>query len=243
MNAPRVKDLPIGVDLRATLGKNIDVFIRFIDTYIGFFNKFIGFLRRQQCLRFERSNLIKYTKKMRFIANSLASFKIKLEENNLHNVNNINQTISLVGSQYLKYMEILDLLCYYLTQPLKNEIMSKLLNQNYILKQECINIFEDTNNHMLKFVQWFMESLNIDSAFYKDEVIQFSKKWAEEDGVDLESTANIFLQDIIEIEDENEYNELLLQWTDILEVKIAVLESNFDFAANDIGANVMTKKR
>ncbi|CCH62725.1 hypothetical protein TBLA_0I00670 [Henningerozyma blattae CBS 6284] len=230
-------------NLQSSLSDNVRVFVHYIDCYVGFLNKYIGLLRRQQCLRFERSVVIKFVKKMRFVSNSLVEFRTKLDTNQLDESIDSEQLIVLIGSQYLKFIEILDLLTYYLTQPLSNETIIKTLNSNYIIPPECVTVFEDTNNHILKFIQWFLESININDSFLKSEVIQFALKWAREDEVDLEFTKNMFLQEIIQVDDIEEYEELLIDWTNILVEKVSSLRESFESTMVVLTDNIIPIKQ
>lgn len=203
------------------------VFSKYLSCYIHTLNKFIGFLRKVSSLRFERTALIKYVKKLRFINDSLTAYNFDAEFSDPYNTH-LDEAVKPLASFLLKSIELLDLLNYFLTQPLQKEIISKTLNNELTLSEECIVAVEDTYNHFVKFAQWMIESLQIENTFFQIEVVQFTRKCAIEDGIDLENTDNIFLQEVVPVADTEEYEVIAEEWAHILDDKTLNLEAKFN---------------
>ncbi|QLG72591.1 hypothetical protein HG535_0D02990 [Zygotorulaspora mrakii] len=202
------------------------VFAKYISDYIRFLNKFIGHLRKVATLRFERTTLIKYVKKLRFLHDTLTSYDV-YSDINIDGETALANEILPMASFYLKIVELLDMLNFYLTQSLQKEIISKTLNNDLTLPEESISTIEDCYNHFVKFAEWMIESLDIGTPFLQIEVIQFAKKCAIEDNVDLESTNDIFLQEVAPVEDSEEYDNLSKEWSLLLEEKTLALDIHF----------------
>lgn len=203
------------------------MFSRYMSNYVHFLNKFIGHLRRVSSLRFERTTLIKFVKKMRFLNESLISYDtttgiIDPSDGDFKKAN------LPLASFCLKCLELLDILNFYLTQPLQKEIISKTLNSDLALSEDCIAGIEDTYNHFVKFAQWSIESLGIDDPLMHIEVVQFARKCAIEDNVDLDETGDIFLQEVETVSDGEELAQLSGEWVSVLEEKLDTLEAYYD---------------
>lgn len=215
-------------DVLKILQQHIDVFSKYLSCYIHALNKFIGFLRKVSSLRFERTVLIKYVKKLRFINDSLTGYNFADEHVLVQQQGRLHDAVKPLASFLLKSIELLDLLNYFLTQPLQKEIISKTLNTDLNLSEECVVAIEVTYNHFVKFAQWMIESLQIESTFFQIEVVQFTKKCAIEDGVDMENTDNIFLQQVVPVVDTEEYEGIAEEWAHILAEKTLQLEESFN---------------
>lgn len=213
-----------------------NIISKYLSDYVHFLNKFIGHLRRVSSLRFERTTLIKYVKKLRFLNDVLNSYDI-LQDLEVNEKTDLTDVIKPLASFYLKCMELLDILNFYLTQPLQKEILSKTLNSDLNLPDECIFAIEDTYNHFVKFTQWMVESLNIDNPLLQIEVVQFTRKCAIEDNIDMDDTNDIFLQEVVPVTDAEEYDHLSKEWASVLHSKMATLENDF----NDVLAEWQNK--
>ena len=217
-------------DLIQSFNQINDVLSVYISNYVHMLNKFIGILRKVSSLRFERNTLIKYVKKLRFFNDTLANYSFpdsQLAEDQL-----LKEKVKELGAFYLKVLEILDILNYFLTQSLQSEIISKTLNQNLTLNDTAIVSIEETYNHFIKCVQWMMESLLIDDILLQIEVVQFSFRCAIEDEVDLEQTDDIFLQQVIPVESLQEYEDISFEWEQILSNLVNKLNVEFQSAVN-----------
>ncbi|GAV56304.1 hypothetical protein ZYGR_0BB00810 [Zygosaccharomyces rouxii] len=219
--------LELTPEVLSILKEHTTVFSKYLSCYIHALNKFIGFLRKVSSLRFERTVLIKYVKKLRFINDSLTTYNFEAEFPDPSNTS-LHEGVKPLASFFLKSIELLDLLNYFLTQPLQKEIISKTLNSDLNLSEECIVAIEDTYNHFVKFAQWMIESLQIENTFFQIEVVQFTRKCAIEDGVDLENTDNIFLQQVVPVADTEEYEVIAEEWAHILADKTVQLETKFN---------------
>lgn len=213
----------IGINLTNTS----ELFSDYISSYVHFLNKFIGHLRRVASLRFERNTLIKFVKKLRFLNESLASYGIS-DRMAIYNENNFAEAVIPLASFYLKCIELFDILDFYLTKPLQNEIISKTLNKDLCLSDECIVAIDDTYNHFVKFTQWMVESLEIEDPLLQIEVVQFARKCAVADNVDIDETSNILLQEVEPVADAAEYEELSSKWASVLEAKLQALQATYD---------------
>lgn len=204
-----------------------DIFSKYISSYVHFLNKFIGHLRRVASLRFERTTLIKFVKKLRFLNEALIKYDISGRITDFDGLE-FAKTIEPLASFYLKCIEMFDILNFYLTQPLQKEIISKTLNSDLNLSDGCIFAIEDTYNHFVKFTQWMIESLQIEDPLLQIEVVQFARKCAVEDNIDIDETGDIFLQEVVPVTDAEEYDQLSSEWALVLQDKLATLETQFD---------------
>lgn len=217
------------------------IFGKYISSYVHFLNKFIGHLRRVATLRFERTTLIKYVKKLRFFHDAISAYEI-YQEIKVDGQTPLVEAVMPMASFYLKVIEMLDILNFYLTQPLQKEILSKTLNYDLTLPEESIVAIEDTYNHLVKFTQWMVESLEVENPFFQIEVVQFARKCAIEDNVDLDSTNDIFLQEVAPVEDSKEYDALSKEWSLLLEEKVESLDIQFNHIVNDWSEKFDKKK-
>ncbi|QLL30551.1 hypothetical protein HG536_0A03690 [Torulaspora globosa] len=203
------------------------MFTRYMSNYVHFLNKFIGHMRRVGSLRFERMTLIKFVKKLRFLHESLTNFEVG--SGIIHPEDADLKTANVpLASFCLKCLELLDVLNFYLTQPLQKEIISKTLNSNLTLSEDCIAGIEDTYNHFVKYTQWTIEALGIDDPLLHIEVVQFARKCALEDNVNVEESSDIFLQEVETVEDAEEYGNLSMEWTNVLGSKLDTLQVYYD---------------
>ncbi|EDO19617.1 hypothetical protein Kpol_1018p156 [Vanderwaltozyma polyspora DSM 70294] len=205
-----------------------EVFSTYISSYVHILNKFIGILRKVSTMRFERSTLIKYVKKLRFFNETLLNYEFPLLTSS--DITTVRLQVKAIGSFFIKFLEMQDILNYYLTQSVQNEVISKTLNYKLNFPDAAIERIEDSYNHFVKFTQWMMQSLLIDDELSQIEVIQFSIKCAVEDNVDLTQTTNIFLQEVAPVESLAEYMELSEEWVAILKDLIARMENEFSLA-------------
>nr|AFV15311.1 TG-She2 [Cloning vector pRS416 pRS-TG-She2]AFV15320.1 TG-She2 [Cloning vector YCplac22 YCp-TG-She2] len=209
---------------------------RYLSSYIHVLNKFISHLRRVATLRFERTTLIKFVKKLRFYNDCVLSYNasefINEGKNELDpEADSFDKVILPIASMFVKCVETFDLLNYYLTQSLQKEILSKTLNEDLTLTAESILAIDDTYNHFVKFSQWMIESLRIGSNLLDLEVVQFAIKCADEDGTNIGETDNIFLQEILPVNSEEEFQTLSAAWHSILDGKLSALDEEFDVVA------------
>lgn len=209
---------------------------RYLSSYIHVLNKFISHLRRVATLRFERTTLIKFVKKLRFYNDCVLSYNasefINEGKNELDpEADSFDKVILPIASMFVKCVETFDLLNYYLTQSLQKEILSKTLNEDLTLTAESILAIDDTYNHFVKFSQWMIESLRIGSNLLDLEVVQFAIKCADEDGTNIGETDNIFLQEILPVNSEEEFQTLSAAWHSILDGKLGALDEGFDVVA------------
>lgn len=213
--------------ISTNLAETSKLFSSYISSYVHFLNKFIGHLRRVASLRFERTTLIKFVKKLRFLNESLTSYDVS---SNMAQFNEKNFGVAVIplASFYLKCIELFDMLDFYLTKPLQNEIVSKTLNKDLCLSEECIIAIDDTHNHFVKFTQWMVESLENADPLLQIEVVQFARKCAVADNVDIEETSDILLQEVEPVADAAEYEELSSKWASVLEAKLQALQVIFD---------------
>ena len=226
------KDLQVTDQIVGSLSEILKCFSEYLSNHIHILNKFISHMRRVSTLRFERTTLIKYVKKLRFFNDVLIEYDLnKMKAYNSSN-NSLCEAIKPVAMYLEKILEVLDLMNFYLTQSLQKEIISKTLNEDLTLTESSIMAIDDTYNHFVKYTQWMVESLGNTSDLLKLEVIKFALKCAEEDGTNLEETDNIFLQQVIKVEDEQEYGELTLQWAQILQGKLEVLKVEYSKLAD-----------
>nr|5M0I_A Chain A, SWI5-dependent HO expression protein 2 [Saccharomyces cerevisiae RM11-1a]5M0I_B Chain B, SWI5-dependent HO expression protein 2 [Saccharomyces cerevisiae RM11-1a]5M0I_C Chain C, SWI5-dependent HO expression protein 2 [Saccharomyces cerevisiae RM11-1a]5M0I_D Chain D, SWI5-dependent HO expression protein 2 [Saccharomyces cerevisiae RM11-1a] len=233
---------PLGSDIKVTPGTSelveqiLALLSRYLSSYIHVLNKFISHLRRVATLRFERTTLIKFVKKLRFYNDSVLSYNasefINEGKNELDpEADSFDKVILPIASMFVKSVETFDLLNYYLTQSLQKEILSKTLNEDLTLTAESILAIDDTYNHFVKFSQWMIESLRIGSNLLDLEVVQFAIKSADEDGTNIGETDNIFLQEILPVNSEEEFQTLSAAWHSILDGKLSALDEEFDVVA------------
>lgn len=220
-------DLQVTDEIVASLAETLQLFSEYLSCHIHILNKFISHMRRVSTLRFERTTLIKYVKKLRFFNDVLIDFALEDALENNNHTNDLSYGIQNVASYLQKILEILDLLNFYLTQSLQKEIISKTLNEDLTLTKSSIVSIGDTFNHFVKYTQWMVESLGNKNDLLQSEVIKFALKCAEEDGTNLEETDNIFLQQVIAVQDESEYATITSQWTAILAEKLDNLKSDY----------------
>ncbi|CCF57946.1 hypothetical protein KAFR_0D02980 [Kazachstania africana CBS 2517] len=209
------------------LSQIIPLFSKYLSSYIHLLNKFISHLRRVASLRYERTTLIKYVKKLRYFNDMLLEYDISETLNYV----SLSDGIKPIASHFSKILEALDLLNFYFTQSLQKEIISKTLNFELTLADSCILAIDDAYNHFVKYTQWMVESIGAGSQFLDLEVVRFALKCAEEDETDLTETDNIFLQEVIEVNDEREYEHVTKQWGNVLKEKMVTLETEYTSTA------------
>lgn len=213
---------------------------KYLSIYVAVLNKYISVIGNLSTLKNERTMLIKHVKKLRFFNDCIVRFNVQEEAGK----GNLDELVTTIGSFFIKYIEIMDLLNYYSTQTLQSEIKVKTMNPKLMISEEAINAAQDTYNHFVKFTQWMVESTGTDSTLLQMEVIQFNLKIAIEDQVDLEETENIFLQEILPVNNEHEYISYFNEWLNILQDKVAYLNQEFHFSsAQWQEVNNFTKKK
>lgn len=219
-------DLVMTPEITEALYEIIDIFSTYISSYIHLLNKFISHLRRVGSMKYERTMLIKYVKKFRFFNDSLVTYK---ENMSIFNWDGESLRISIAPlmNMFVKILEVLDLLNFYFTQALQKEIVSKTLNFDLTLSDECKISIEDTYNHFAKYVQWSFGSLGTQLLLAQLEVINFAMKCAEENDEDAAESDNIFLHDVELSTSEEDYTFVTQGWSNVLNNKIALLESQF----------------
>lgn len=219
-------DLVMTPDITEALYDIIDIFSTYISSYIHLLNKFISHLRRVGSMKYERTMLIKYVKKFRFFNDSLVAYKENMSVFNWEG-DSLRISIAPLMNMFVKVLEILDLLNFYFTQALQKELISKTLNFDLTLSDECKISIEDTYNHFAKYAQWSFGSLGTQLLLGQLEVINFALKCAEENEEDVAESDNIFLHDVELSTSEEDYAFVTKGWSNVLNNKIALLESQF----------------
>ncbi|AET40499.1 She2p Ecym_6105 [Eremothecium cymbalariae DBVPG len=197
----------------------------YISRYIDFLNKYINYQRKVTTLRFERATLIKYVKKLRFLNDFLYNYKPDFSTIG----NPLQNLVKPLGSFFIRYLEIIDLLNYYLTQSLRSETISKTLNQDLVLSPGSIAMVDKTYRVYVKFVQWFIESSSsVTTGDLTMEVVQFTRKCAMEDGIDLGETDDVLLQEVQLVTSSEEFEDLLDKWKQVLSFQCTDLDDTFN---------------
>ncbi|CAB4257128.1 similar to Saccharomyces cerevisiae YKL130C SHE2 RNA-binding protein that binds specific mRNAs and interacts with She3p [Maudiozyma barnettii] len=222
-----MENLQVTDEIINSLAKILQVYSDYLSSHIHVLNKFISHMRRVSTLRFERTTLIKYVKKLRFFNDVLIEYDLTKSGAYNDNIGGLSEGIKPIGMYLEKILEILDLLNFYLTQSLQKEIISKTLNEDLTLTESSIVAINDTYNHFVKYTQWMIDSLGIKSDLLQLEVIKFALKCAEEDGTDMEETENIFLHQVMPVNNEGEYALLTDQWSSVLEGKLDILKNEY----------------
>ncbi|SCU94619.1 LADA_0G09758g1_1 [Lachancea dasiensis] len=220
------RELPSGISTLKCLEDATGAFSGYLLSYIETLNKYISHQRRVSTLRFERATLIKYVKKLRFFNEQLT--RMKLVESVRWKEEPLTSVVSLIASFFIRCLEVIDLLNYYLTQALKNETISKTLNYDLVVSLECVAAVELTYRHFVKFTQWMLESLDLQDPTLTVEVLQFARKCAQEDGLDVEETEDILLQEVGIVGNAKEYEDLLVEWCKVLLDQKSALSEAFE---------------
>lgn len=219
------EELLVTEELLRSIRQILTVYSSYISHYIDYLNGLISVQRRVSTLRFERMTLIKYVKKLRFLNEKLHGwdFPTELDKTALH------ELMDPLASYLVRVLEILDLLNFYVSQPLKSETISKTLNENLVVGDKTVDAINETYRLFIKCVQWMVESQpqQVNQSSLAIELIQFTRKCAIEDGVKLEDSMDILLQDVALVENSGEYAQLLSDWADILMEKQSVLNEIF----------------
>ncbi|CAR22484.1 She2p [Lachancea thermotolerans CBS 6340] len=216
---------PANENVLKSLQLAIQSYSNYLSSYIDALNKYISHQRRVSTLRFERATLIKYVKKLRFFNEELMSMDMVQQ---YRGGNLIKTAVCSLASFFIRCLEVMDLLNYYLTQSLKNETISKTLNRDLVVSEDCVVFLESTYRHYVKFTQWMLEALDIHDATLTVEVLQFARKCAKEDGLDLEETDDILLQEVGVVSSASEYQELLDEWCLVLSEQYMGLTKAFE---------------
>ncbi|KAL3229019.1 SWI5-dependent HO expression protein 2 [Nakaseomyces bracarensis] len=212
-----------------SMDKVAKIFSAYLSSYIHVLNKYINNLRRVTSLRNERAVMIKYVKKLRFYNDTLLSTDMRmLQANYAGEAPDLAGNIETFIGYLVKVVETIDLVNYFLTQPLQKEIIAKTLNVDLAFPGTVVPIMEDTYNYFVKFTQWSAESLSIDNPFLAIEVVEFTLRCAEEDQDGLGDTDNIFLQEIIPVQSSEEYEQVAAQWADVLAEKLDILNAEYE---------------
>lgn len=230
------KEIRVSPGICEIVEQILDLLARYLSSYIHVLNKFISHLRRVATLRFERTTLIKFVKKLRFYNDCVLNYNAsdfinEGKDESGSDSDPLDKVILPVASMFVKCVETFDLLNYYLTQSLQKEIISKTLNEDLTLTTESILAIDDSYNHFVKFSQWMIESLRIGSNLLDLEVVQFVIKCADEDGTNTGETDNIFLQEIVPVNSEDEFHSLAAAWHSILDGKLNNMDQEFDVVA------------
>ncbi|QEU59369.1 She2 [Kluyveromyces lactis] len=206
----------------------VSTYSNYISRYVDYLNNLIAVQRRVSTLRFERMTLIKYVKKLRFMADVLHSWSFEGENDLIGK--QLNEVIDPLGSYLIKVFEILDLLNFYITQPMRGETISKTLNEDLVVSEETIVCINDSYRIYIKGIQWLVESIserNGKCPHLALELIEFTRKCAIEDEVDFTASEDILLQDVAIVELEEEYVDLLHDWSAILVQKQTEMKELF----------------
>lgn len=212
-----------------SMDKVAKIFSAYLSSYIHVLNKYINNLRRVTSLKNERSVMIKYVKKLRFYNDTLLSTDMRmLQANYAGEAPDLAENIETFIGYMVKVVETVDLLNYFLTQPMQKEVIAKTLNYDLGFPNEVVPVIEDTYNYFVKFTQWAAESLSIDNPFLAIEIVEFTLRCAEEDNEGFEDTDNIFLQEVIPVTSSEEYEQVASQWSDVLAEKLDALNIEFE---------------
>lgn len=227
-------ELVVTDDLQFAFESIIEAFSKYLSLYIHVLNRFINHLRRVGSLKYERTNLIKFVKKLRHFNDTLQMIQNNIYED-AHVSDPLEKSIVYMASNFVKLLEVIDLLNFIFTSSLQKEIISKTLNFDLTLCEECISSIEDTYKVFVKYTQWMVESIGVENPSIQLEVVSTALKYAAEDQENENydgETDNIFVQEIMEVEDSIEYLKLTHDWDIILRSHIKRLETEFDDAAN-----------
>lgn len=235
MDHPQYNEaLVLTYDIQSSLESVVEVFSQYISSYIHVLNKLISHLRRVGALKYERTNLIKFVKKLRYFNDTLQTQKSQLFHDTIVG-SPLGDSVTPICAEFSKILEVMDLLNFIFTQSLQKEIIAKTLNFDLTISEECINAIETSYNLFVKYAQWMAESIDANTPLTQLEVVSFALRCAEEDrdeNDDSNETDNIFVQEIIRVQDVTEYLEVTNDWNSLLQSRLKMLESHFDDEAN-----------
>lgn len=224
--------LVITEDIQFALGSILNTFSQYLSSQIHVLNKFISHLRRVGALTYERTNLIKFVKKLRYFNDCLQYSKNTIFQDT-HIGDPLEAAVVPIASEFAKILEIMDLLKFVFTNSLQKEIISKTLNFDLTISDECIEVIEDTYKIFVKYTQWMLESIDAQTNLTCLEVVSSALKFAAEDQEDADNggeTDNIFVQEIIQVGNSVEYCTLTADWDKVLRAKLIGLEIQFENA-------------
>ncbi|CAL9728410.1 SWI5-dependent HO expression protein 2 [Monosporozyma unispora] len=226
-------ELVITDDIQFALESILDTFSQYLSSHIHVLNKFISHLRRVGALKYERTNLIKFVKKLRYFNDSLQISKDTIFQDT-HVGDHLESGVVPIASDFVKILEVIDLLKFIFTNSLQKEIISKTLNFDLTINEDCIQTIEDTFKIFVKYTQWMLESIDAQTNLTRLEVVSSALKFAAEDQEDDDNegeTDNIFVQEIIQVQDSLEYCALTTDWDNLLRARLNDLEIQFEATA------------
>ncbi|CAL9736790.1 SWI5-dependent HO expression protein 2 [Monosporozyma servazzii] len=224
--------LVITEDIQFALESILNTFSQYLSSQIHVLNKFISHLRRVGALTYERTNLIKFVKKLRYFNDCLQYSKSTIFQDS-HVGDPLDAVVVPIANEFSKILEIIDLLKFIFTNSLQKEIISKTLNFDLTISEDCIEVIEDTYKIFVKYTQWMLESIDAQTNLTCLEVVSSALKFAAEDQEDTHNggeTDNIFVQEIIQVENSLEYCTLTADWDKVLGAKLIELEIQFEIA-------------
>ena len=227
-------ELVVTDDLQFAFESIIEAFSKYLSLYIHVLNRFINHLRRVGSLKYERTNLIKFVKKLRHFNDTLQIIQNNIYED-AHVGDPLGKSVVYMATNFVKILEVIDLLNFIFTSSLQKEIVSKTLNFDLTLSEECISSIEDTYKVFVKYTQWMLESIGVEMPSTQLEVVSTALKYAAEDQENENfdgETDNIFVQEIMEVKDSIEYLSLTTDWDAILRTHMKRLETEFDNMAD-----------
>lgn len=227
-------ELVVTDDLQFAFESIIEAFSKYLSLYIHVLNRFINHLRRVGSLKYERTNLIKFVKKLRHFNDTLQIIQNNIYED-AHVGDPLGKSVVYISTNFVKILEVIDLLNFIFTSSLQKEIVSKTLNFDLTLSEECISSIEDTYKVFVKYTQWMLESIGVEMPSTQLEVVSTALKYAAEDQENENfdgETDNIFVQEIMEVKDSIEYLSLTTDWDAILRTHMKRLETEFDNMAD-----------
>ncbi|OBA28743.1 hypothetical protein HANVADRAFT_51208 [Hanseniaspora valbyensis NRRL Y-1626] len=135
-----------------------------------------------------------------------------------------------------KLLELIEILNFIITNSLKNEIMSKTLNEKLLISDELNTTISHVYCIFIKFNQWIIEALKIDNSNgnLDIELLELVGKNDTNNNmhIKLSEDDELLLQEVDECVDISEFNTIIWQWCDVIRNLLKTFDNEIENALN-----------
>ncbi|KAL6926105.1 hypothetical protein ACO0SA_002429 [Hanseniaspora valbyensis] len=148
----------------------------------------------------------------------------------------IGSILTRIVTSNSKLLELIEILNFIITNSLKNEIMSKTLNEKLLISDELNTTISHVYCIFIKFNQWMIEALKIDNSNgnLDIELLELVVKNDTNNNmhIKLSEDDELLLQEVDECVDISEFNTIIWQWCDVIRNLLKTFDNEIENALN-----------
>lgn len=153
----------------------------------------------------------------------------------------IGSILNRIITSNCKLLEVIEILNFLLTNFLKNEIITKTLNDRLVLSEELNKTMSHVYCIFIKFNQWIIEALKLDNmnGNLDIELLELVIKNDANSNINIQLSEDdaLLLQEVDECVDISEFSTIVWQWCDVIRSLLKRFDADIENVLNINSSN------